>query len=50
MQRIKAYIEKIKNREQGAIVAEATIALTTFVFISQQVTSKLKYPLFKRVL
>ncbi|MCQ2455533.1 MAG: hypothetical protein MJ090_05290 [Clostridia bacterium] len=32
MQRIKAYIEKIKKREQGAIVAEATIALSAFVF------------------
>lgn len=32
MQRIKTYIEKIKNREQGAIVAEATIALTAFIF------------------
>ena len=32
MRRIKALIKKIRNKEQGAIVAEATIALTAFVF------------------
>lgn len=39
MQRIKAYIEKIKNREQGAIVAEATIALTAFIFAIYMILS-----------
>lgn len=39
MQRVKAYIEKNKNREQGAIVAEATIALTAFIFAIYMILS-----------
>lgn len=32
MRKIKAFIEKIRQREQGAVVVEATIALTAFIF------------------
>ncbi len=32
MKKLKAFLEKIKNTEQGAVIVEATIALTTFVF------------------
>lgn len=32
MKKLKAFFEKIKNRERGAVVVEATIALTTFIF------------------
>lgn len=32
MKKMKAFLEKIKNRERGAVIVEATIALTTFVF------------------
>lgn len=32
MNRIKGFFEKVKQRERGAVVAEATIALTAFVF------------------
>lgn len=32
MKKIKALLERIQKRERGAIVVEATIALTTFVF------------------
>lgn len=39
MWQIKAFINKIKNREQGAVVAEATIALTAFVFAIYMILS-----------
>ncbi len=32
MKKLKAFIERIKNEEGGAVIVEATIALTTFVF------------------